>query len=291
MISFRRHRAALAWVAAFGVVGVVCLILVRAATLAFWIEPELGTVTSPARVIDDPSASGGKAVSFSSSPVPAANLPSQLLDLNNWKITLPIDTGHAGSPDEIQQPELANFSLTPYFRVNEAKDGVVFQANAGGATTSGSGYPRSELREMTNGGKDNASWSSDSGVHTMIVREAITHTPLVKPHVVAAQIHDAQDDVIMIRLESKRLFVEGGGKELGLLDDNYGLGTSFTVKIEASQGHIKVSYNDIQKLDYTRSGSGFYFKAGCYTQSNISKGDSASAYGEVVIYALSVAHS
>jgi len=52
-----------------------------------------------------------------------------------------------------------------------------------------------------------------------------------------------------------------------------------------------VYYNDILKVSYNKSGSGYYFKAGCYTQTNISKGDSASSYGEVTIYNLQVSHT
>jgi hypothetical protein len=37
---------------------------------------------------------------------------------------------------------------------------VTFTAPVNGTTTSGSKYPRSELREMTNNGLSNASWSA-----------------------------------------------------------------------------------------------------------------------------------
>ena len=216
--------------------------------------------------------------------------PSKILNLTNWKLTLPIDTAHAGSPDEIKQPELNAFSSVPYFTSSPAADAVIFQANAGGATTSNSGYPRSELREMVNNGKDKASWSNTVGSHSMTIRQAITHLPVVKPEVVAGQIHDATDDVIMIRLEGKHLFVEGSGKNLGDLDTNYNLGTVFTVRMVAESNRISVYYNDVLKVDYAKSGAGYYFKAGVYTQSNTSRGDAPDAYGEVKIYSLSVSH-
>jgi hypothetical protein len=242
-----------------------------------------------------PSATPTPTPTVTATPTPtpppgSATYPSDLLDLLNWKLTLPIDTSHAGSPDEIKQPELDTYSLSPYFILNSAKNGVIFQAHCGGATTSGSGYPRSELREMANNGADNASWSTSSGTHTMIIRQAITHLPEVKRHVVAGQIHDADDDVIMIRLEGTNLFVEAGGTNVGQLDSGYQLGTVFTVKIVASGGVINVYYNDILRVSYSRSVSGCYFKAGCYTQSNTSKGDAADAYGQVIIYSLTVSH-
>jgi hypothetical protein len=144
---------------------------------------------------------------------------------------------------------------------------------------------------MTDNGATNASWSSTSGTHTMIIREAITHLPVVKPHVVAGQIHDATDDVVMVRLEGNHLFVESGGNDIGTLDASYQLGTTFTVTVVAAGGHIKVYYNDALKVDVAKSGSGYYFKAGCYTQSNVAKGDAPDAYGEVVIYDLQISHN
>lgn len=219
---------------------------------------------------------------------PVASVPADRLDLASWKLTLPVDTPHAGAPDEIRQPELATFALEPFFALTAAKDGVSFRAPIEGATTSSSDYPRSELREMTADGSDEASWSTTSGTHTLEIRQAITHLPEVKAHVVAGQIHDADDDVIMIRLEGEHLFVEGGGEELGTLDDHYVPGRIFTVKIVAGGGRIRVDYDGVPKLDIARAASGCYFKAGAYTQSNVAKGDAPGAYGEVVIYDLRI---
>lgn len=221
---------------------------------------------------------------------PPASTPATVLDLANWKLTLPVETSRSGNPDEIKQPELGWFTQSPHFELNNQKNGVIFRANVEGATTKGSSYPRSELREMTDSGKQLASWSSFSGTHTMFIKQAITHLPVVKSEVVAGQIHDASDDVIMIRLNGKRLFVEGSRQVIGELDPTYNLGTTFSVKIVASDGRIKVYYNDVQKVDYVKSGQGYYFKAGCYSLSNLSKGDQAGAYGEVVIYDLQVSH-
>jgi poly(beta-D-mannuronate) lyase len=95
----------------------------------------------------------------------------------------------------------------------------------------------------------------------------------------------------MIRLEKKHLFVEHDGANLGDLDTGYVLGAEFTVRIEARDGHIKVFYNDAQKADYAFSGSGLYFKAGAYVQSNLSQGEPPDAFGEVMVSALEVTHS
>ncbi len=152
---------------------------------------------------------------------PRAAIPADILDLSCWKLTLPVDTGRAGNPDEILQPELGRFELAPCFTLNAARDGVVFRAPCGGAATKGSRYPRAELRETAPGGEKPAAWSTTAGRHELVIRQAITRQPKAKPHVVAGQVHDAKDDLVMIRLEGKKLFVESGGKELGVLDPAY----------------------------------------------------------------------
>ena len=63
--------------------------------------------------------------------------------------------------------------------------------------------------------------------------------------------------------------------------------TSGTHTMEITQA---ITHNGQYIYTYNVSTSGCYFKAGCYTQSNTSKGDASTAYGEVVIYSLSVKH-
>jgi hypothetical protein len=219
-----------------------------------------------------------------------ALIPSQVLSLVNWKLNLPINNAQ-----EIKQPELKTFEDENYFYVNETQDGVVFnapcQADETDATTANSSYPRSELREMAYGGMAQANWTTGNGTHIMTIDEMITSTPEVKPHVVVGQIHDADDDVVMIRLEGSRLFVEAEGVDVGVLDEDYALGTRFTVEIKAENDVIEVSYNDELMVTYPVVKEGCYFKAGMYTQSNVSKGDAPDAYGEVVIYDLNVTHT
>ena len=225
------------------------------------------------------------------SSIVAAELPSQVLDLSNWKLTLPENTSHPGNPDERSGKELLRFQDLRYFRVTAKGQGVLFRAPCAGATTKGSQYPRCELREMKPGGEKKANWGTADGQrHTMSTSLAILQTPAVKKHVVCAQIHDAEDDLMMVRLEGKKLFVERNDLPAVRLDSNYKLGTRFSLKIDAAKGHVKLWYNEQLKMDWVVSRQGCYFKAGCYTQSNIKKGDLATATGEVIIYRLQVAH-
>lgn len=247
-----------------------------------------GVASAPAPLGRSANASTAAAPS---SPVAgiggSARLPADVLDLRNWYLTLP--TGQPGNPDTVHQPGLAGYSST-WFRLDDAKGGVVFTADAGGVTTKGSKYPRSELREMN--GEAQASWSNTAGTHTLAVREAVTQLPSVKPDVVTAQIHDTNSDVVEVRLEGTRLIAQyDGGHTDVTLDPGYRLGTVYDLTIVASGGRIEVSYNGVRKAVIPQSGSGWYFKAGSYVQTNTSKGDPPDAVGVVVIYRLSVTHA
>jgi poly(beta-D-mannuronate) lyase len=223
----------------------------------------------------------------SGSARPGAEVPGQVLDLQNWYLTLP--TGASGQPDTVMQPQLATYS-SPFFQLDPTRSAVVLTSDAGGVTTKNSGYPRSELREM-NGG-ERAAWSNRSGVHTLDVRQAVTALPPVKPEVVTAQIHDAENDVLEIRAEDNRLLAsydDGDGEFV--IDQAYVLGTPYDLRIVAAAGRIDVFYNGTHAGGATLAGDDWYFKTGSYIQSNISRGEAADAVGQVVLYGLTVTHS
>jgi hypothetical protein len=237
-------------------------------------------------------AFSGPAVATAAGDAPACGHPADILNLTNWKETLP--TGSKNSPTEIEQPKLAGYSVDPWFTPDAACDGVQFRAAVNGVTTSGSGNPRSELREMTDGGSDEASWSTSSGTSTMVIDEAVTHLPSTKPQVVVGQIHDADDDVTVFRLEGSKLYVtKGDDTHYKLATDDYQLGTRFKVEFVASGGQIKAYYNGTLVTTIKEKSSGDYFKAGAYTQANCGNSSpcSASNYGESVIYGLTVSHT
>lgn len=310
--SLRKRDSIAIGIALFGFFGLLIIQLPKptqersyAADTAF--EAESGSLSGSAAVVSDASASGGKYVVFpqsvisptgalSPTAIPGRTIyPAQVLDLKNWKETLP--TGSQGSPTEIFQPALATYKNDPWFIVSADGKGVRFRAPVTGVTTSGSGYPRSELREMTNNGTTNASWTSKTGTHTMFLEEAVTAVPQTKKHIVVGQIHDANDDIIVIRLEYPKLFVDIGGTQGPILDANYVMGKRFTVKFVVTADKTSIFYNGSTTPAYTlnKSYSGAYFKAGAYTQSNCSTEGTASLctannYGEMVIYQLNVTH-
>lgn len=229
---------------------------------------------------------------------PSATYPASRIDLTNWKLTLPIS-----SPEDsdvlidIKNPELETYQINPWFTLNTDKTGVVFRAPVNAPTTPNSNYPRTELREMTDDGKEEAFWPSKKGTHTLILDQAITAVPKNKPVVVAGQIHGDDDDLIVIRLEYPKLYVSRGSSNLYTLDENYTLGKRFVIKFVASGGEIKVYYNGSNNPVHTlkKEVDEAYFKAGVYTQSNCETEDSAQLcnadnYGEVVIYQITLIH-
>ncbi|TVY11054.1 polysaccharide lyase family 7 protein [Paenibacillus cremeus] len=242
----------------------------------------------------------------------APTLPSQVLYLKNWKITLPIpQASDPNTPKEVFQPELDTYSIDPWFKVAQDADGyaVQFRANHGAVSTSGSKNPRSELREMVDNysgtsSSNNMSWGSNDGkTHTMYIKQKVTHLTIIKPQTVVGQIHDANDDITVFRVEGNnpggvsttaKIYITDGNNTHGyLLDSNYTLGTLFTVKIIVSNGVIHYEYNG-QSVPYTqtKSFSGAYFKIGNYTQSNDSTapGEDPNAYAENWVYDYSVTH-
>jgi poly(beta-D-mannuronate) lyase len=225
-------------------------------------------------------------------PPSEVGYPADVLDLTNWKLTLPVDGDGDGRADEIRQPCLAIPCYNPkrkmydnpefkvpfssvWFHVTDNRQGVVFRAPVNGATTSGSENSRSELRELAPADEDGdeveARWSNKgSAVHTMELEQAIMSTPRRHRSVVTAQIHNDDDDVILIKYRDGRLFADADRGDFDeTLDENYRLGRRFKLRILAT-----------------------YFKAGVYNQSNLEKypDESPNSYGEVVIYALKVTH-
>ena len=83
------------------------------------------------------------------------------IDLNHWKVTLPI-----GRPDEVSPPEIleygTNKTLKPFF-YNDSINGALVFYTYPGASTANSSYSRTELREQMVPGSNNTNWSFKEG--------------------------------------------------------------------------------------------------------------------------------
>ena len=102
-------------------------------------------------------------------------VPADEFNLTNFKLQVPYSsTGSftSGTSSEIKQPALAKYSYDNLFYLSllVAEPAIVFRTPVRGLTTSGSKYPRLELREMTNSGATMAAWNSNDGlIHTIDV--------------------------------------------------------------------------------------------------------------------------
>jgi alpha-tubulin suppressor-like RCC1 family protein len=221
--------------------------------------------------------------------------------LNEWKVTLPVDGSDADTyADEVTQPQLATYRSLSYFHTNSNNSAVVLRAPVGGATTPGSVFARTELRNMyPYDGVKAATYNWTSGTHVLEINEAFTHLPSLIPKVVGVQIHDPDHEVLMIRLDGTRLYaqvrqLDGTYTEV-TFTNSYTLGTRFDAKVTADANGIFIDYNGVRMASFPgrvpSSTVYWYFKAGCYLHSKTSAGEAPSEYGEVLIYSLKTTHS
>lgn len=245
----------------------------------------------------------------------AQKIPSDFMDnCNQWKITYP--TG-------VEDKTLCEEPNNEFFYVNDAQDAIVFRApiRTDNGTTPNSSNIRSELRERVQDGSVDIYWTTE-GEHMIYVKQAITHLPINKSHLVATQIHgnkeDGIDDSMVMRLENQHLFLSFNGGKLRTnvtIKNDYVLGTIHEVIFYvqdgkhycyyAEDGNLLTAYNNntassylvkdgshdfLMDLDYDE----VYFKVGNYTQSNADEEgddtDDPNNYGEVLVYDFSVKH-
>lgn len=201
------------------------------------------------------------------------------LDQNHFKLQ------YAVSGDEkyieVSQEEIAaGFARYPYFTVIPYADynAVQFWVQVDAPTTGGSSFPRSELRQ-TNPDGSNASFNALQGTHWLQGKTRITHLPSEKPAVVIMQLFDGSVDQVSIRTQ----LIKGEAYLLVRINQTavkpflmkpYILNTEFEWKVLVENGVVSVYYNDMetpiisnQALQSTGKPS-WYFKAGCYAQTN-----------------------
>lgn len=262
--------------------------------------------------VDSFSLSG----SGSTPPSGNASIPSDLMpNCNQWKITY---------PDGEEDKTLCGEANNEYFFVNNAGNGIVFRApiRTNNGTTPNSDYVRSEFRERKEDGSSDIYWNTN-GEHFIYVKQAITHLPIEKDHLVATQIHgnksEGIDDSMVLRLEGDHLFLSFNGGVLRsdlTIKRGYTLGAVHEVIFEvingkhycyySENGNLKSAYNSGSASSYlVKDGSNSvlmdidygdaYFKIGNYTQSNANregnKANDPDNYGEVVVYDYDLDHT
>lgn len=253
-----------------------------------------------------------------SNPGPGNNgTPAGVLGgLVNWKLNGYSGTFNLGSSSNgltyvDNTPNLQSFSNPNWFYT----DGTwtYFKAYTGNPTSSGSGNPRSELRELTSDGNNNIYWDgTTSKEHRMIWKVRVDHLPQ-SGKVCFGQIHDKTDtfdDVIRVQCQGDPYqdsgdvklringyvteVLEGGGKTVG----NITLGQELYYELTYQNSIVKLyeldtSGNRLRTIYTSKSvpAKENYFKAGCYLQSVKGKQATGSNdFGLVGIKELKVFH-
>lgn len=247
------------------------------------------------------------------------------IDLQNWKVTLPI-----GNPTEVEPPEIldyaSNATLLP-FMYNDSTDASLVFYTYPGASTTNSSYSRTELREQMVPGSNSTNWTFAQGARmrgTLKVDDISTDSDGDPHRTIIMQIHgrltNAQKNLIgasdnnappmlkiywqdgKVRVKTKYLKDLNASDTDILKTDAWGDDSGFnftevpgmekfTLEIIVSEGRMEIVLNDDESVVYDgihmEKWGVFenYFKAGNYLQSK-----EEGSFARVKYYDLEVTH-
>lgn len=228
-------------------------------------------------------------------PPPSGSFPYDVLNLKNWKITVPKSQDGDSEADEVYVNQSDNdYSGDPSFKFYEdsryfytSGSSVVFKCQAGTPSTSGSSNPRSELREMISDGSNEIWWDMRSSqLRKLEIRAKITKVPS-SGKVCFAQIHGKKsrgfDDIVRLQVRAGSNAGSGSTGTMYVIGDatndsaddigSYRLGDEINMRIEANNSRVRIYLNNSLVKTYTNLPSPEnYFKAGIYLQSKPSSG-------------------
>jgi hypothetical protein len=243
-------------------------------------------------------------------PQPQPQHGVSTIDLKLWKITLPVDSsgGFSGGAVEVKNIP-SDYQRAPYF-VRNSDGSLTFSAPTDGATTSGSKYPRSELREMTASGA-NAAWTIEQGGYleaTLAVNEIPVKSDGSLGRVVIGQIHGPDDELNRLYYDKGQIYFvddKAGSSQKEtqfVLRSNSGaaasipLNAKFDYSIQIRDGLQTVSvsyggtvYSATETISSFWPGKALYFKAGIYVQvgkAGSGAGSIGTGKGTVTFYRL-----
>jgi hypothetical protein len=236
------------------------------------------------------ASSGGSPVGSTLNPDVA---PGGNFNLSTWELQEPV--GSPGSPTTITPGQLKGPTgfHDSYFFTDPTDGSMTFWDPENGVTTSGSDYPRSELREMTAAGGE-ASWQT-AGTNTLSATVKVSRVP---DHVCVGQIHTVESKpllelfyfasgAIVMQIEQTPAGGDGVPHTVGSVP----LGSKWSYVIGLAGNAISLSINGGASQGFAMSSSfdniAMYFKAGDYDQS---AGSSSSVGAQVQFYALTIRH-
>ena len=240
--------------------------------------------------------------------------PFDVLKLQErWKITLPKDDNGDNDADEIFIDSIQNdipfdgslktFEDNNYFYTDG--NWTYFKCPGDGETTGNSSNPRSELRQMMEGGATQENWDmTNNFTNTMEFMVKILQTSESRK-LAFAQIHAESgsnwDDILRLQIQSDipnakvgdtgHIYIMGSGNDDAhdTIVGNYMLGQEINMKIIAQNSQYKVFIDNsevfVSRINITSTGN--YFKAGNYLQSVTSSGTSGEgivAFKKILVY-------
>jgi hypothetical protein len=213
------------------------------------------------------------------------------VDLSLWKLQLPVNDNWRPTGDDATEIYPVRMSDNDNYRTYATMltGGILrLYAPVRGATTPGSDYPRSELREMTTGG-DNAAWDPTRTRGTLRASLAVTnlYTPRSSgdvARVTLAQIkgpgsaavlmmyYDAEGSIYFRENDQPKVYP----KSLASKPVDIPLGQRFdylivsdTIRVSVTITYKGVAYKASWAISNSRwSGKRVYFKTGAYGQGN-----------------------
>jgi len=206
--------------------------------------------------------------------------PSSYFDLSAWKLQT-LDASNAFT--EIMSAQLVAGFNSDLFYTNPPDNSMVFKVPSNGATTSGSTYPRTELRQMSGG----ANWELfDPTEHYLIAQCKVITVASAKPQTIIGQIHGSDDESELLKLRwtgylPGQCFIEALYQANDAIRTEYkvklaeglSLGSLITYVISMKNGTITTTVNgNSASQTYTTNFYGttdrYYFKAGNYLSYN-----------------------
>jgi len=230
--------------------------------------------------------------------------PGSNFDLSSWKLqTLDVNSNFT----EIIATGLTNNYTSSFFYTNATDGSMVFRVPSNGGTTSGSSYPRVELRQMSNG----ANWKlTDATEHYLTAQCKVIAVAQAKPQTIIGQIHGSESNSELLKLrwtgyqpgqckiEARYELNDATQVEYGVtLASGLSLGDLITYTITMKSGTINCTVNGVSAPQtYTTAFFGttdaYYFKAGDYLQyNNQTVPDPTIIYGQNQFYKLSLIKS
>lgn len=291
------------------------LILTSSINVSCQQDEEIQSVNIPVIEIDDNTGADESETDFI--------LPK--IDLNNWKVTLPI-----GKPTEVYPPEIleyaTNETLKP-FMYNDSINGAIVFYTYPEASTANSSYSRTELRELIDPTDSDVNWTFEQGGNmkgTLSMAEISKDEQGNYDRSIIMQIHgrltDVQRDLIgeddnnappilkiywvngKVRVKTKVLknlnatdieilYTNAWGDDEGYTFPEYVGFDKFTIEVKVSEGKMEVILNNNASIVYDdihmQKWAVFenYFKAGNYLVSK-----TKTAFAKVKYYELEVSH-